>query len=31
MGIDDKAEDTIKDLIGYLILLQIAKERKGGQ
>jgi len=29
MGIDDKAEDTIKDLIGYLILLQIAKERKG--
>ena len=31
MGIDDEAEDTIKDLIGYLILLQIAKERKGGQ
>lgn len=29
MGINDKAEDTIKDLIGYLVLLQVA-QGKGG-
>ena len=25
------AEDTIQDLIGYLVLLKVATERKGGQ
>ena len=29
MGINDKAEDTIKDLIGYLVLLQVARKEKG--
>jgi hypothetical protein len=31
VGISDEAEDTIQDLIGYLVLLQVAKGRKGGQ
>ena len=31
MGIHDKAEDTIQDLIGYLVLLQVAKKKEGGQ
>lgn len=30
LGISDGAEDTIQDLIGYLVLLQVAK-RKGGR
>lgn len=29
-GIGEDAEDTIQDLIGYLVLLQVAK-RKGGR
>ena len=31
MGIHDNVEDTIQDLIGYLVLLQVAKDKKGGQ
>ena len=30
LGVGDEAEDTIQDLIGYLVLLQVAK-RKGGR
>jgi hypothetical protein len=30
LGIGDDAEDTIQDLIGYLVLLKVAK-RKGGR
>jgi len=30
MGISDDKEDTIQDLIGYLVLLQVAKNKKGG-
>lgn len=29
-GIDDKTEDTIDDLIGYLILLKVALKQKDG-
>ena len=29
-GLNDKTEDTLYDLIGYLILLVIALEKKGG-
>ena len=29
-GIDDKTEDTIDDLIGYLILLKVALKQKNG-
>ena len=31
MDIHDDVEDTIQDLIGYLVLLQVAKDKKGGQ
>jgi len=30
LGVGEDAEDTIQDLIGYLVLLQVAK-RKGGR
>jgi hypothetical protein len=31
LGVGEDAEDTIQDLIGYLVLLKVATERKGGQ
>ena len=30
-GLDDSTEDTVKDLIGYLILLKIALEEKSSE
>jgi hypothetical protein len=30
-GLDDETEDTLDDLIGYLILLKIARERSGSK
>ena len=31
VGLDDKTEDTLDDLIGYMILLKIARERSGSK
>ena len=31
VGLDDKTEDTLDDLIGYMILLKIARERGGSK
>ena len=31
MGLDDRTEDTLDDLIGYMILLKIARERSGSK
>ena len=31
VGLDDKTEDTLDDLIGYMILLKIARERSGSR
>ena len=31
MGLDDNTEDTLDDLIGYMILLKIARERSGSR
>lgn len=30
-GLNEDTEDTVKDILGYLVLLQIARKRKGGQ
>jgi len=31
VGLDDRTEDTLDDLIGYMILLKIARERSGSK
>ena len=31
VGLDDNTEDTLDDLIGYLVLLKIARERSGSR
>ena len=31
VGLDDNTEDTLDDLIGYMILLKIARERSGSR
>ena len=31
VGLDDNTEDTLDDLIGYMILLKIARERSGSK
>ena len=31
VGLDDNTEDTLDDLIGYMILLKIARERRGSR
>ena len=31
VGLDDRTEDTLDDLIGYMILLKIARERSGSR
>ena len=31
VGLDDNTEDTLDDLIGYLVLLKIARERSGSK